>query len=729
MKIRTYLLLVGVAISVPIVIFSAIALNMLLESERRAALRSLNEMARATALVVERELGSAEAALRVLALSPHLTAGESRSFYNHAKAADRGEDGRTILFAENGQQIINTVVPFGSELPPPPPYVTARTRKVIQTQETVVSGLIIGAVQQRPVTTINVPVPVEQGQRFVLGSVFGTSYFQKLLAARPVPASWRLALIDAESQFIAHTGGQEYIGRKAEAPLVERIAQSAHGQVRYRLGENEVYEAFTRAGSSGWTVSVAAPVSEIEESAQKAVITVALGLLVAVAVAVGAALVFGRRVVESVASATRAAGALAHGKPQELGQTGILELDQLHHALGSAGKVLAASEAERSALLKSEQEARSLAEQQNRSKDEFLAMLGHELRNPLGGISGAVELLEMEAAGEERKERARAILRRQTEHLERIVDDLLDLSRISKGKVKLDLQPVDLRKSVQATVDALRAAGRNDHLLTLELEPVWVLADRTRIDQVVNNLVTNALKYTPSGGSIHVRVYAEQGDAVLVVRDTGIGISSDLLPRLFDIFIQGAVSLDRSEGGLGIGLSLVRYLVQRHGGTITAESAGPGHGSVFTVRLPKIATPVFEEAGLKDEWHAPRCTVLLVEDNDDTRTVLAAKLSAMGVRVLEAADGREGVQRAIAEIPDVAIVDVGLPIMNGYELARHLRAEERTRDIGLIALTGYGQDTDRQNALAAGFDVHLVKPVRFDLLTETIERVVAPRRP
>lgn len=170
-------------------------------------------------------------------------------------------------------------------------------------------------------------------------------------------------------------------------------------------------------------------------------------------------------------------------------------------------------------------------------------------------------------------------------------------------------------------------------------------------------------------------------------------------------------------------------MVHLHGGTITAESAGLGHGSVFTVRLPKIETPAFEEGRLKGEGHAPRCTVLLVEDNDDTRNVLAAKLSAVGVRVLEAADGREGVHKASAEIPDVAIVDVGLPIMNGYEVARHLRAERITRDICLIALTGYGQDVDRQNALAAGFDVHFVKPVRFDHLTETIECLVSPKRP
>lgn len=265
---------------------------------------------------------------------------------------------------------------------------------------------------------------------------------------------------------------------------------------------------------------------------------------------------------------------------------GIVEVDALHRALRNAGAALAASEAERGALLEREQQARRIAEQENRTKDEFLAMLGHELRNPLSGIAGAVALLETEALGDEQRARARGILRRQTSHLTRIIDDLLDLARLSRGKIRLDLQPVDLARAAQASLDALLAGRQPAHALTLEAEPAPIMADRTRLDQIISNLLTNALKYTPPGGDIRVRVYRDGDDAVLSVQDSGIGISAELLPRLFDIFIQGAVSIDRAAGGLGIGLSVVRALVELHGGTIIAASPGPGKGSSFTVRMP-----------------------------------------------------------------------------------------------------------------------------------------------
>jgi len=732
MKIRSYLILMAAAIGIPIIIFSAVALDMLLSSERRAALRSLDESARATALLVDRELSSAEAALHVLAMSPHLAAGDMANFYRHARTADRGDGGRTILFAPNGQQIINTVVPLGSPLPPPPVYVTARTQQVIRTQSTVVSGMITGAVQQKPVTTINVPVPLDQGQRYVLGSVFGTHYFQALLAQRRVPPAWKVAITDRNGRFVARSlHWTNLIGQQADPEFLAEVGDKAEGRLSYTTREGvEVYGAFVRSAMSGWVVS--APVDEVEASARKAVITISLGLLVTLASALAMASFFGCRLLDAIERAARAAAALAHGRVPEPETVGVAEVDELHHALQDAGRMLAASEAERAALLQSEQEARASAERQNKSKDEFLAMLGHELRNPLSGIMGALQLIELAGVPEERKLRAREILRRQAGHLTHIVDDLLDVARLSQGKIRLELLPVDLAGAVQATFDALRAAGRTGHAMTLELAPVWVMADRTRLDQVINNLLTNALKYTPAGGGIHVRVAVENGQALLSVRDTGIGIAPELLPRLFDIFIQGAVSLDRSEGGLGIGLSLVRQLVQLHGGTIGAESGGPGQGSTFTVRLPLAreqphALPDAPSAApFQDTAGAPLdCTVLLVEDNEDARHVLAEKLAALGARVLQAADGRAGVEAALDGAPDVAVVDVGLPAMNGYEVARRLRATASTAHIGLIALTGYGQDADKRSAAEAGFDTHFVKPVQFERLAQAIRRLKA----
>ncbi|MGX4642599.1 hybrid sensor histidine kinase/response regulator [Massilia sp. SYSU DXS3249] len=737
MRIRTYLILIAAAIGIPVIIFSGVAIDLLLASERRAALRSLDESARATALVIDRELSSAEAALRVLAVSPALAAGDTSAFYHHARTADRGNDGRTILFAPNGQQLINTVLPLGSPLPPPPDYVTTRIQQVIRTQKVLVSGMMSGAVQKKPVTTINVPVPLDGGRRYVLASVFGTTYFQKLLAQRPVPPSWKVAITDRSGRFVARSWhGVDLLGQRAGMEALQQMEAGPEGRMRYTTKEGiDVYGAFTRSAMSGWTVSVSAPAGEIDAAARRALVMMSLGLLLTLGSALAVASFFGRRLLTSLAHATDAAAALAGGRVPAPDKMRVAEVDELHHALQDAGAVLAAAGAERSASLQREQEARALAERQNQSKDEFLAMLGHELRNPLSGIMGALQLMELPGVHEDRKARARDILRRQAGHLTHIVDDLLDVARLSQGKIRLEMQAVDLAAATQATADALRAAGRVGHAVTLALAPAWVMADRTRLDQVINNLLTNALKYTPAGGAIHVHVGAEEGQAVLSVRDTGIGISAELLPRLFDIFTQGAVSLDRSEGGLGIGLALVRQLVQLHGGTIDADSAGAHQGSVFTVRLPLAQAPapaLAPEAAHAGPSGGPAgivgCSVLLVEDNEDARELLAAKQAAVGARVVQAADGMAGLEAALGAPPDVAVIDVGLPLLDGYALARRLRAAPATAGVGLIALTGYGQEADRRAALEAGFDSHFVKPVRFERLLEDIGRLASSKR-
>jgi CheY-like chemotaxis protein/anti-sigma regulatory factor (Ser/Thr protein kinase) len=276
---------------------------------------------------------------------------------------------------------------------------------------------------------------------------------------------------------------------------------------------------------------------------------------------------------------------------------------------------------------------------------------------------------------------------------------------------------------VVSALEALRMAGKlATHELHSATTQVWVNADRTRLEQVVSNLVGNALKYTPEGGRIDVVLDEEDGEARLVVRDTGVGIGPELMPRLFDIFVQGSVSLDRSQGGLGIGLALVNNLVKLHDGTIGAHSEGPGKGSSFTVRLPRLPAPAAVEAAGQQPalGGAAPSTVLVIEDNEDARHMLAAHLTASGYRVLEAADGQQGLALALAERPALAIVDIGLPGIDGYQIAERLRAAPHTRGIRLIALTGYGQEADRERARAAGFDHHLVKPLRIEQLQDCL---------
>jgi signal transduction histidine kinase len=362
---------------------------------------------------------------------------------------------------------------------------------------------------------------------------------------------------------------------------------------------------------------------------------------------------------------------------------------------------------------------------ENRAKDEFLAMLGHELRNPLGALMSAARLLEADPPTSATGVRARGVVTRQLENLMRLVDDLLDISRVTKGTVRLNRRIVDFSKTVRDAVDALRARGVADrHLVTVQGRGVWVYADETRLEQIVANLVGNALKFTPPGGTVSVAVGPENGHAVLMVSDTGIGVPVEALPRIFDLFVQGEGGLDRSQGGLGIGLTLVRRLAELHGGAVEASSGGPGKGSTFTVRLPAVDAPAIaasDRAPVDVPTGRPR-RVLIVEDNDDAREMLRISLTRDGHTVHEAIDGPSGFEAAVALQPDVALVDVGLPGLDGYELARRLRTDERANDIYLVALTGYGQPEDRRRAEAAGFDEHLVKPIDPQRLAPVLAR-------
>ena len=369
-----------------------------------------------------------------------------------------------------------------------------------------------------------------------------------------------------------------------------------------------------------------------------------------------------------------------------------------------------------------EMEERRAAERKSSAKDEFLAMLGHELRNPLSAISSAGSLLGMPGVGAESIARARLIIQRQSQHLSRIVDDLLDLSRAMSGKILLSRKRLDIATLVSSCLDTFRATGRTaGYDIDAQLAPAWVDGDATRLEQIATNLIDNALKYTPAGGRIEITVVPIGEEIVLRVSDSGVGIAPDLLPHVFDVFVQGAISIDRSQGGLGIGLSLVRRLVELHGGTVSASSPGNSSGSTFEIRLPRTEAALAGDAPARARpQEAGKPKVLLIEDNDDGREMMATMLASFGYPVLQAGDGLEGVRVACAERPDVALVDIGLPGIDGYEVARRLRQEAATHGIRLIALTGYGLAEDQRRVLEAGFDLHLVKPVELNALLEQL---------
>jgi signal transduction histidine kinase/ActR/RegA family two-component response regulator len=374
-----------------------------------------------------------------------------------------------------------------------------------------------------------------------------------------------------------------------------------------------------------------------------------------------------------------------------------------------------------------EQEVRAEAETANRAKDEFLAMLGHELRGPLGAIASALSLLNL-VAPDERTAKPREIMSRQMEQLQRLVDDLLDVSRLTTGRLELRRTVVDLGPLVDHCVAAL-ASRTPDRRVQSATSSVLVDGDPARLEQIVTNLLDNAVKYTPSGGTIWVEAFREDERAVLRVRDSGMGIAPDLLPRIFDLFTQGERALDRSSGGLGLGLAVVRRLVTLHGGRVSAASPGPGQGSEFVVQFPVAAARPATAAPPPQTPASRSYRVLIVEDHEDAREGLRLLLAAEGHTARTAADGPAGLELLRAWRPDVALVDIGLPGLDGYAFARAVGGDPEINGIPLIALTGYGQPEDRRRAAEAGFRTHVVKPVFRDSLLRTLASVLTKERP
>ncbi len=401
------------------------------------------------------------------------------------------------------------------------------------------------------------------------------------------------------------------------------------------------------------------------------------------------------------------------------------EMQELHNALEQrvaerTANLLAANTA-------LQQIERDLKES-DRRKDQFLAMLGHELRNPLAPIRNVVTVLKGNGLGKDDLKWCVEVIERQSEHLTRIVDDLLDVSRVSRGKIQIEKKLLNLEVAVQQAIEICRSfidARRHELTLTLPSVPVYVEGDLIRLSQIMANLIHNAAKYTDEGGHLWVTLESSSaGQAVLRISDNGRGLDTEAIGNLFELFFQVDTSLDRSEGGLGVGLALVRSLVELHGGIVEATSPGRGQGSEFIVRLPLAAAaapshgPIAVEAG-----QAPpaRRRILVVDDNHDAARSMSMILTILGHEVLVAHDGHAAVEVALRERPDALLLDVGLPGLNGYEVCRSLRKQGFTCEL-LAAVTGYGQDRDRQTALEAGFDLHLVKPLGMPALQQLFSK-------
>jgi signal transduction histidine kinase len=726
--LRRRLLALAAAGIVPIAVTAGIGLYALIDEDREQAARTGLELTRALASAADAELSRSIAVLEGVSTSPALDSGDLERYRNTMlRTLETRPDWVTITLADpSGQQLANPRRPQGEKLPVvvdlPSLQAAVRSR-----------APVIGALSAGPRGDYAIPVRVpviRNGEvRYVLTAAMKPDAFVAVLERQRLPEGWVVSVFDSSNMRVARSRKHaEYFNTPPSPTLIELIGGSRGHEgagVTRALEGDEIYTAFTRSSLSGWTTAIGLPASAVEAAAWRSLAAYGGGLLLSLVIAALSALFVARRIAQPIGELSDAAAALGRRAPVRTPDSEIREIREVGAALESAAVERARYETERESLLMREQEARAAAERASRAKDEFLAMLGHELRNPLGALSNASWLLREPNADAQTRQRASEVIARQTEHLKRLTDDLLDAARAMLGKIVLHRRPFNLAAAVAGVLGTLQSAGRlSAHHVQRDLQPVWVDGDYTRVEQIVTNLVGNAIKYTPARGTITVRVRKHGDEALLTVADNGAGMPADLLSRVFDPFVQGERELDRAHGGLGIGLTLVRRLAELHGGAASAASAGPGLGSEFQVRFPAVEPPssVAEkqapnEAGMSRD-------VLIVEDNADAAATLRSLLELSGHRVRVARDGQEGLDALQERMPDLALIDLGLPRLDGYEVARRARAMlNGRRSTLLVAVTGYGLPEDRRRSAAAGFDEHLVKPVDLAALRTLLARL------
>lgn len=420
--------------------------------------------------------------------------------------------------------------------------------------------------------------------------------------------------------------------------------------------------------------------------------------------------------------ATNAELAKAH---EDLKAENMRELQELNHTLERANNELMDSNNKLTQEVAEREKAEQALYRASQRKDEYIAILAHELRNPLSAIHNAVEVMQLPTASDQQLDWAKDLLQRQVNHLTYLMDDLLDVSRITSGRIQLRLEPVDLAGVVKHAAETLAPMlEKYQHTLQVELpeESLCVNGDTVRLTQVLDNLLTNAAKYMNDGGTIRLIVEKTHDWVTIRVRDQGIGIPENILDTVFELFVQAPTAINRAQGGLGIGLALVHGLVELHGGDTYVTSDGPGHGSEFSVRLPLItaqATSAPQRKILASEY-SNSMRILIVDDNADSADALAICLESQGFELRVKNTGEEGVAEAMLYRPDCVLLDIGLPDIDGYQVARRLRESEQLPDVVVIAMTGYGGDKDKSKAKTAGFDHFFVKPVDLDKLLHTL---------
>jgi signal transduction histidine kinase/ActR/RegA family two-component response regulator len=721
MKLRTHLFLLTLATVVPIVLFAAGLIVYHARLERASVERGMRDTARALTLALDRDLSDIKTGVETLAASVHLDdPADLRSFYDEAATVSRSFGGWAVLSEPSGQQALNTSRRFGDVLPMPSAQSLAMMRSVAESRQTFVSNVFVGTASRRPAVIIAVPVIRDGRVRYVLDFPFEPRQFTRLLQEAALSPGWIATILDRDGGTVGRVPDPEaFVGRRASPVWVERTTGADEGFFRGSLLSGpEVYAAYKRSKESGWVVGVAAPVELVGASARRALLVLSGGGVVLLAVASAVAVVLGKRIADPIVALADSLKTQTPRPPRR--RATVREIEELRHALDEAMA--------RRRQLETEQLARAAAEQraereqsENRAKDDFLAVLSHELRTPLNSMLGWVRLLKGGGLDPGRAAHGLDVIERNVGQQARLISDLLDVSRIVVGRLELAMQIVDLPRLAAGVAETVRPAAEAEEItLTsrLDADAGPVRGDPERLRQVIENLLGNAIKFTPRGGAIILQLERDGGEARLSVTDNGKGISADFLPHIFERFRQADNTSTRAHAGLGLGLAIVRHLVELHGGRASAESAGEGRGATFTVTLPIVPVGGRSAEGgragsASTSYPLAGVTVLVVDDDGDTRNLLATVLAQHGAVPTTATDARDGMTTLRRLTPDVLVCDIAMPGDDGYAFVGQLRAWEATTGdrVPALALTAYARPEDRDRALAAGFDLHLAKPV------------------
>ncbi|HTO96634.1 MAG TPA: ATP-binding protein [Myxococcales bacterium] len=722
MTIRSHLLLLALAAVLPVLSFALFASILLVQHDRETQRAGALDRARAMLTAVDTELRGSVATLQAMSASRSLRRDDLPGFRDAAGRvlATQPTWLNVALSLPSGKQVLNLAAPADAELGAAAD--PENLERVVRQKAPSIGYVVTDNLLHAPAIPVRVPVVREEQVVYVLTALVRPEAFAELISQQHLPEGWVSGVVDGKRRFVARIPRKEP-GELSSENFRAALQRGGEGWYRGRTVEGaDTFTAYKTSSFSGWSIGLAVPTATVDAGAQRSAWLTAVGVLLSMGLAFAGIVIIGRRIAAPIRSLAYGAHSVGGGGELRLqAPERVREVAEVAAALREA----AAAVRERQQLLEREKEALEAAD---KAKNEFLAMLSHELRNPLAAMNSAAHLLKAVDPGHPAAPRARDVIERQTRLMTRLIEDLLDVTRITMGKASLERRPLDLAEVVSAVVESWRGSGRlSGHAVAVHASPVWVNGDRARLEQILSNLLDNALKFTPAGRKIEVSVRRADGAAVLSVQDQGDGIAPELLERAFDLFVQGQHGIDRGKGGMGIGLAMVKRLAEMHGGAAAISSGGPGQGTTVTVQLPALERAAAQPAPPAAPAGGSR-RILIIEDNDDAREMLRESLSLSGHEVRDARDGKSGLALAAQSAPEVALIDIGLPDMDGYEVARRLRSS-LDGGVVLVALTGYGQVEDVRRSAEAGFDAHLTKPVDSDRLLATIAGLAFARPP